>query len=131
MKKLLVILAFAALSGCAGLQGLIPSFWDDNQSLKITSVRLDIERIDCARPQAAQVAKVRDDLEWFKLYSESKGPRQADVLALIEPMQATVEDWYKRVSAEGYKENAIYCGLKKTVLREQAARAGKAVLGRF
>jgi hypothetical protein len=120
-----------ALSGCAGIAGLIPSFWDDNQSNRIINVRLDVERIDCKASQKPQVERLRDDLEWFRLYSDSKGKRQADVLALTEPMQATVEDWYKRVSTEGHKDNPIYCDLKKRVLTEQSARAAKAVLGRF
>ena len=131
MKKLLVIFAFTLLSGCAGLTGLIPSFWDDNQSAKIISVRLDIERVDCKREQLPQVITIRDDLAWFKLYSESKGGRQADVIALTTPMIATVEDWHKRVSLEGHKDNPIYCDLKKRVLQEQSTRAAKAVLGRF
>ena len=131
MKKLLVIFAFTLLSGCAGLTGLIPSFWDDNQSAKIISVRLDIERVDCKREQLPQVIKIRDDLAWFKLYSESKGGRQADVILLTKPMTETVEDWHKRVSTEGHKDNPIYCDLKKRVLQEQSARAAKAILGRF
>ena len=131
MKKLFAILSFTLLSGCAGLTGLIPSFWDDNQSHRIISVRLDIERVDCKSTQLPQVVKIRDDLAWFKLYSESKGSRQADVIALTTPMTATVEDWHKRVSTEGHKDNAIYCDLKKRVLQEQSARAAKAILGRF
>jgi hypothetical protein len=131
MKKLLAIFTFALLSGCAGLTGLIPSFWDDNQSHRIISVRLDIERLDCKAAQKPQVIKIRDDLAWFRLYSESKGGRQADVIALTAPMTDTVEDWYKRVSLESHKDNAIYCDLKKRVLTEQSTRAAKAVLGRF
>ena len=131
MKKLFAILSFTLLSGCAGLTGLIPSFWDDNQSHRIINVRLDIERVDCKSTQLPQVAKIRDDLAWFKLYSESKGGRQADVIALTNPMTATVEDWYKRVSQEGHKDNPIYCDLKKRVLTEQSQRAAKAILGRF
>ena len=131
MKKLSAIILALMLSGCAGLTGLIPSFWDDNQSAKIITVRLDIERVDCKSQQLPQVTKIRDDLAWFKLYSESKGGRQADVIALTTPMTATVEDWHKRVSAEGHKDNPIYCDLKKRVLTEQSARAAKAILGRF
>ena len=131
MKKLSVILLAVLLSGCAGLTGLIPSFWDDNQSSRIVSVRLDIERLDCKAQQKPQVERIRDDLEWFRLYSDSKGGRQADVLALTKPMSETVEDWYKRVAAEGHRDNPIYCDLKKRVLQEQSARAAKAVLGRF
>ena len=131
MKKLLLVFALVLLQGCAGLTGLIPSFWDDNQSARIVSVRLDIERLDCKAAQKLQVAKIRDDLEWFRLYSDSKGGRQADVSALTKPMTETVEDWYKRVAAEGHRDNPIYCDLKKKVLQEQSARAAKAVLGRF
>lgn len=131
MKKLLVILSFALLSGCAGLTGLIPSFWDDNQSVKIVDVRLSLERLDCGQPQAAQLKSVRDNILWFQLYSASKGSRQADVVKLTAPLSETVEEWYKRVSAEGYKENKIYCDMKKKIAEEQAARAAKAILGRF
>ena len=131
MKKLLLIFTLVLLQGCAGLTGLIPSFWDDNQSHRIVSVRLDIERLDCKAQQKPQVERIRDDLAWFRLYSESKGGRQADVLALTKPMTETVEDWYKRVAAEGHKDNPIYCDLKKRVLQEQSQRAAKAVLGRF
>jgi hypothetical protein len=46
-------------------------------------------------------------------------------------MKETVEDWYKRVSTEGHRDNPIYCDLKKRVLQEQSARAAKAILGRF
>jgi len=131
MTKLFAILSFALLSGCAGLTGLIPSFWDDNQSARIITVRLDIERVDCRAQQLPQVVKIRDDLAWFKMYSESKGGRQADVILLTKPMTETVEDWYKRVSTEGHRDNPIYCDLKKRVLTEQSQRAAKAILGRF
>ena len=131
MKKLLLF-TVVLLQGCAvALSSYIPSFWDDNQSAKIIDVRLAIERIDCTQPQQAQVSRVRDELAWFKLYSESKGSRQQDVIRLTEPMADSAEEWYKRVSAEGYKENPVYCGLKKKLMTEQASRASKAVLGRF
>ena len=131
MTKLFAILSIVLLQGCAGLTGLIPSFWDDNQSHRIISVRLDIERVDCKSTQLPQVIKIRDDLAWFKMYSESKGGRQADVILLTKPMTETVEDWYKRVAVEGHRDNPVYCDLKKRVLQEQSARAAKAILGRF
>ena len=131
MKKTLLILTVLLLQGCAGLTGLIPSFWDDNQSVKIVDVRLSLERLDCGQPQAQQLKPVRDNILWFQLYSTSKGSRQADVVKLTAPLSETVEEWYKRVSAEGYKENKIYCDMKKKIAEEQAARAAKAILGRF
>ena len=127
MRKLILILALA-VSGCASVQSWIPSFWDDNQSHRIVDVRLAIERVDCANALVG-VGRVRDDLEWFRLYSDSKGSLQRDVLSLITPMQATVEDWYTR-TAQG-KASPAYCELKKSVMMQQAARAAHAVLGRW
>ena len=126
MKKLFAILSFTLLSGCAGLTGLIPSFWDDNQSARITSVRLDIERVDCKAQQLPQVAKIRDDLAWFKLYSESKGFLQKDVMRVVEPIKKSVDEWVQR--GEGSKS---YCTIKRKLLVEQTTRAAAVVLGRF
>jgi hypothetical protein len=131
MKTLLAIFTALMLQGCAQITGLVPSFWDDNQSQKIIDLRVNIERMDCKAPQLPQVSRVRDDILWFRLYSESKGRRQQDVIKLVTPMQETAEDWYKRVSAEGYRDNPIYCEMKKKVMIEQSTRAAKAVLGRF
>jgi len=120
------------LQGCAvALSSYIPSFWDDNQSAKIVDVRLSLERLDCSQPQALQLKPVRDNIAWFQLYSESKGSRQTDVIKLTQPLSETVEEWYKRVSAEGYRDNKIYCQMKQKIAEEQAARAAKAILGRF
>jgi len=90
MKKLFLLFTFTLLSGCANVMTYVPSFWDDNQSSKIIDVRLDIARLDCSQSQLPQVSKIRNDIEWFKLYSDSKGLRQTDVLNLIKPMQDTV-----------------------------------------
>ena len=128
MKRLLLILTFGLLSGCAGIVGLIPSFWDDNQSARIVDVRLAVARVDCANALPG-VARVRDDIEWFKLYSTSKGTLQKDVLAVIAPMQETAEDWYTR-TLNGTPSKA-YCELKKSVMQQQAARAASAILGRW
>lgn len=128
--KLIVAVAIAAvLSGCATVQSWIPSFWDDNQSARIIDVRLHVDRLDCKGDQLAQVSKIRDDLRWFELYSQSKGFLQKDVLKLTAPMQETVEDMYKR-NAEG-RGSVTYCELKKRIMQQQAERAAKAVLGRW
>ncbi len=129
MKILIAVILSVALSGCSTVKSWIPSFWDDNQSAKIVDVRLAVDRIDCSQPQLAQAQRVRDDLRWFELYSESKGWRQADVLRIIKPMQETVEDWYRRsLDAQGTKG---YCEIKKKILQQQSERAAQAVLGRF
>jgi len=84
--------------------------------------------VDCANALPG-VSRVRDDIEWFKLYSVSKGALQKDVLAVVEPMSATAEDWYTR-TAQG-TASKTYCELKKSIMQQQAARAAGAVLGRW
>jgi hypothetical protein len=128
MRKLILVVA-VVLSGCASVQSWVPSFWDDNQSHRIVDVRLRVDRLDCSQPQLAQITVIRDDLRWFELYSTSKGQLQKDVLRLIQPMQATVEDMYTR-NTQGSASNT-YCELKKQVMTQQAARIASAVLGRW
>ena len=129
MKKLLIIFALSLLTGCASVKEWVPSFNDTNQSSRIVDVRLSVARLDCSQAQAAQVARIRDDLEWFELYSESKGWRQQDVRRVIAPMRETVEDMYTRVQIKDGSKT--YCEMKKTVMKEQAARAATVILGRF
>jgi uncharacterized protein YceK len=129
MNKLLIIFALSLLSGCSTVKEWVPSFNDPNQSSRIVDVRLSVARLDCSQAQAAQVARIRDDLEWFELYSESKGWRQQDVRKVIAPMRATVEDMYTRVQIKDGSK--AYCEMKKAVMKEQAARAAAVILGRF
>lgn len=129
MKKLIVALSIVSLTGCSTVVGWIPSFWDDNQSAKITDIRQQVENIDCKNPQAAQAQGILKDIQWFELYSASKGARQKDVLNIVAPMKETVSDWAKR-SAEKEGSEA-YCNLKKRTLQLQAGRAATAILGRY
>jgi hypothetical protein len=117
-----------ALTGCASISSVVPSFWDDNQSARIIDVRLAVARVDCVNALAG-VTHVRDHIEWFKLYSTSKGVLQKDVLAVVEPMSETAEDWYTRTL--GGTASKTYCELKKSIMQQQAARAASAVLGRW
>jgi len=129
MKRILLITAVVMLSGCTTVQNWIPSFWDDNQSARITDVRLTVDRIDCSKDQLAQAVQLRDQLRWFELYSKSKGSLQRDVLALIAPIQTTTEDWYKR-SLDG-QGSVGYCNIKKRILEQQTERAAKGIMGRW
>ena len=117
------------MSGCSTVKEWVPSFSDTNQSASIIDVRLSVARLDCAQPQLVQVERIRDHIEWFELYSESKGWRQADVRRVVAPMKATVEDMYARVAVKDGSKT--YCEMKKTVMQEQAARAAQVILGRF
>jgi hypothetical protein len=129
MKRLLVLLSLVALSGCSTIQGWIPSFWDDNQSAKITDVRQKIDSVNCSQDQLGQAQSIQRDLRWFELYSESKGSRQQDVLRLIKPMQETTGDWVKR--AQDNQASQGYCEIKKKIMQTQSKTAAAAILGRF
>jgi hypothetical protein len=129
MKRILLVACVVVLSGCSTVQSWIPSFWDDNQAAKITDIRLTVDRIDCSKDQLAQAYQLRDQLRWFELYSRSKGSLQRDVLALIEPIQRTTEDWYKR-SLDG-QGSVGYCNIKKRILEQQTERAAKGIMGRW
>lgn len=132
IKLLALVSVIFGLQGCAAviaLQKHIPSFWDDNQSARIVDVRQQIQRINCGEPQWAQAQSIELNLQWFQLYSESKGQRQTDVLKLIKPMQDTVTEW--RVRAERSEPSKIYCETKRSVLTTQSELAARAILGRF
>ena len=127
--KTLILSITIMLTGCAGVQTWIPSFWDVNQSARITDVQLAVDRLDCAADQLAQVSRIRDDLRWFELYSVSKGKTQQDVIKLIQPMQQTVEDMHKR-NTEG-RGTVTYCELKRRIMQTQARRAAEGIQGRW
>lgn len=129
MKRLILALSIVSLTGCSTVMGWIPSFWDDNQSAKIIDVRQQVANIDCAKPQLPQAQGIQKDIQWFQLYSASKGTRQQDVLRIVEPMKKTVDEWADRsAKTEG---SPAYCELKKRALKLQADRAAEAILGRF
>ena len=127
MKKLSVVLFLVLLQGCSTM---LPSFWDDNQSKKIIDVRQSVAHFDCKQSHLPQVKQIHNQLEWFQLYSESKGFLQNDVLAVIKPMQETVEEFYKR-SAGKDQGSVPYCEMKKKILIKQSSIAAHAVLARF
>ena len=125
MNKLVIIFT-VLLSGCASVQNWVPSFWDDNQSRSIIDVRSRVESIDCSQPQLPQSALIARELEWFRLYSESKGSLQKDVIRITEPMTKTVAEW--RARGEG---SPAYCTIKKQILQQQSQRAAAVILGRW
>lgn len=82
-----LILVTLMLQGCSTVQNWIPSFWDDNQSAKIIDIRQAAHNIDCTKDQREQATKLWQNIQWFELYSTSKGFSQKDVLRMIEPMK--------------------------------------------
>jgi hypothetical protein len=129
MKQLVALSLVVLLTGCASVKNWVPSFSDPNQSARIIDVRQSVAQLDCKQTHAPQVKKIKDNLDWFQLYSDSKGWRQNDVLRLVKPMQETVDDFYKRsVEKQG---SETYCEIKKKVMTTQAEKAASAILGRF
>ena len=126
MNRIFVVLLLVGISGCAGM---LPSFWDDNQSRVIIDVRQTVRHINCVEPHLPQVQKIQHQLEWFQLYSESKGYLQKDVLLLIKPMQDTVADFVTR--SGGTQGTKVYCETKKQLLDTQRRMAAQAALARF
>jgi flagellar basal body L-ring protein FlgH len=129
MKRLVALSLVVLLTGCASVKNWIPSFSDPNQSARIIDVRQSVAQLDCKQTHAPQVKKIKDNLDWFQLYSDSKGWRQNDVLRLVKPMQETVDDFYKRSNEKQGSET--YCEIKKKVMTTQAEKAASAILGRF
>lgn len=134
MMRTVVILAVTVIvTGCAVVEkgvAMIPSFWDDNQSARIVDIRHSIEQITCEPgTQLRDADRVLREIQWFRLYSESKGTRQQDVLRIIQPMEETLRDWQQRSQAQ--EGSRAYCTSKQMILKQQSKRAAESILGRF
>jgi hypothetical protein len=127
MKKLLVVCAFFALTGCASIMEMIPSGWDVNQAKVITDIQLQVRHFDCKADLAPQVNKLAQDVEWFDIYSQTKPTR--DINKLTGTIKDTVKELQERV-AKG-PVSPLYCDLKKKIIQQQADILAKSVQGRF
>lgn len=120
IKNLVVASSFVILSGCS----MIPSFWDDNESLLAVDLRYTVQKLDCSRNQEPQVAMIRDQLSRFQLYSESRG--SDDIGELLDLMAPTVDGLY-----EDKSNNTFFCKMKKKILVKQSAEIADATMGRY
>jgi hypothetical protein len=93
----------------------------------VIDIRQSVEKLNCKEPHAPQVKVIKDNIQWFILYSDSKGTK--DVLTLVKPMESTVDDFYKRSLEKQGTE--IYCDIKKKILITQSSTVAKTVIGRF
>jgi hypothetical protein len=128
MKHLVILSAIVLLQGCSTVQSVkdwIPSRWDVNQAKVITDLRQQTYNFDCKQDQPAQLKAITANLQWFQLYSESKGTK--DVNKLLDTMRATVKEFSDRPQPV----SAIYCDIKKKVMIQQVDIAAKTVQGRF
>jgi PBP1b-binding outer membrane lipoprotein LpoB len=127
MKKLLIVLAFLSLTGCASIMEMIPSGWDVNQAKVITDIQLQVRHFDCKADLAPQVNKLAQDVEWFDIYAKTKPTR--DINKLTGTITETVKELQERV-AKG-PVSPLYCDLKKKIIQQQADILAKSVQGRF
>ena len=127
MKKLIVVCAFFALTGCASIMEMIPSGWDVNQAKVITDIQLQVRHFDCKADLKSQVNKLAQDVEWFDIYAKTKPTR--DIAKLTDTITDTVKELQDRV-AKG-PVSPLYCDLKKKIIQQQADILAKSVQGRF
>jgi hypothetical protein len=125
MKRLLAIIALVTLSGCASIIDMIPSRWDVNQAKVTTDLRQATHNFDCKADQRAQLKVIAEQVQWFALYSESKGTK--DVAQLGKTLQATVKEFQERAQPV----SPIYCDIKRKLMIQQADIIAKTTQGRF
>jgi outer membrane biogenesis lipoprotein LolB len=127
MKKLIAVVAFLTLTGCASITDMIPSRWDANQSKSITDIQQQTRRFDCKGDQAAQINELAKSVEWFDIYANSAGTK--DILKLTSTLDKTVQEYQERVKTGPV--SPLYCDLKKKILQQQADILAGSVQGRF
>jgi len=127
MKRLLVVVAFLSLTGCASIMEMIPSGWDVNQAKVITDIQLEVRHFDCRADLKPQVDQLARDVEWFDIYAKTKPTR--DIAKLTGTITDTVKELQDRVTKGPV--SPLYCDLKKKIIQQQVDIIAKSVQGRF
>lgn len=127
MKRLIAVIAFLSLTGCANIMEMIPSGWDVNQAKVITDIQLQARHMDCKADLVPQVNKLAQDVEWFDIYAKTKPTR--DIAKLTGTITDTVKELQDRVIKGPV--SPLYCDLKKKIIQQQADILAKSVQGRF
>ena len=127
MKKLLTVLAFLSLTGCASIMEMIPSRWDVNQAKVITDIQQQALRFDCKGDQTAQINELAKSVEWFDIYAKTKPTR--DISKLTGTMDTTIHEYQERLKTGPV--SPLYCDLKKKIIKQQADILAGSVQGRF
>jgi len=120
LKLSAAILGLALMTGCS----TIPSFWDDNESMLAVDVRFAVAKLDCSQPYQHQVEEIKDRVDLFTYYSESRG--SSDIGEIVGEMKKTVDGLY-----EDNSNNAFFCNMKKKILVKQSADIADATMGRY
>ena len=127
MKKLIAVVAFLSLTGCASIMEMIPSRWDVNQAKSITDIQQQAIRFDCKGDQAAQINSLDQNVEWFVIYSKTKPTR--DITKLTDTIQTTVSEYKERLKTGPV--SPLYCDLKRKIIIQQTEILAGSVQGRF
>jgi len=127
MKRLIAVVAFLSLTGCASIMDMIPSRWDVNQAKAITDIQLEVTHFDCKADLAPQVNQLAKDVEWFDIYAKTKPTR--DIAKLTGTITDTVKELQDRVNKGPV--SPLYCDLKKKIIQQQTDIIAKSVQGRF
>ena len=127
MKKLLVVLAFIGLTGCASIMEMIPSRWDANQAKVITDIQVQVNHFDCKGDQITQLAGLSINVEWFDIYSKTKPTR--DISKLTDTILVTVKEYQDRL--KNGPVSPMYCDIKLKIIKQQTEILAGSVQGRF
>jgi len=127
MKRLLAVLAFTGLTGCASIMEMIPSRWDVNQARVITDIQLQVKHFDCKADQAQQLGSLALNVEWFETYARTKPTR--DIAKLTGTVTTTVKEYQDRLKAGPV--SAMYCDIKLKIIKQQTDILAGSVQGRF
>jgi uncharacterized protein YceK len=127
MKKLLVVVAFLSLTGCASIMEMIPSRWDVNQAKVITDIQVQANHFDCKADQASQLAALAINVEWFDTYARTKPTR--DIAKLTGTLTTTVKEYQDRLKTGPV--SPLYCDLKLKIIKQQTEILTGSVQGRF
>lgn len=125
--KIAALLLVVTLTGCASVKDMVPSFWDDNQAKAIIDVRQSVIQLNCKQEHLPQAEKIFNHIQWFELYSESRGHK--DMEKLTKPLHDTAKEFLDRSKIKQGSE--VYCELKKKFLIQQSQTAATAIMGRF
>ena len=127
MKKLIAVVAFLSLTGCASIMDMIPSRWDVNQAKSITDIQQQAIRFDCKGDQVVQINSLDQNIEWFVIYSKTKPTR--DITKLTDTIQTTVSEYKERLKTGPV--SPLYCDLKRKIIIQQTEILAGSVQGRF
>jgi PBP1b-binding outer membrane lipoprotein LpoB len=127
MKRLIAVVAFLSLTGCASIMDMIPSRWDANQAQMITNIQLEVRHFDCKIELKPQVDQLARHVEWFDIYAKTKPTR--DIAKLTVTVTDTVKELQDRVNKGSV--SPLYCDLKKKIIQQQTDIIARSVQGRF